>query len=57
MLWRELDDIVEVNKVTIVNTLRRILELYFKIISGLNYEKLIHEFEGEEKLVCRALVS
>lgn len=57
MLWRELDDLSSINKVTIFNTLRRILEYYFKIIGGLDYEKCINEFEGEDKLVCKALVS
>ena len=57
MLWRELDNLEGVNKATIFNTLRRILEYYFNIIGGLNYEKCIHSFDGEEKLVCRALVS
>lgn len=57
MLWRELDNLQGVNKATIFNTLRRILEYYFNIIGGLDYEKCIHSFDGEEKLVCRALVS
>lgn len=57
MLWRELDDFDKLNKATIFNTLRRILEYYFNIIGGLDYEKCIHSFDGEDKLVCRALVS
>jgi len=57
LLWRELDDITQMNKVTIFNTLRRILEYYFNITGGLNYEKCLHSFEGEEKLICRSLVS
>lgn len=57
MLWRELYNKQGVNKATIFNTLRRILEYYFNIIGGLDYEKCIHSFDGEEKLVCRALVS
>ncbi|RBP60365.1 wobble nucleotide-excising tRNase [Alkalibaculum bacchi] len=57
MLWRELDNLDKVNKATIFNTLRRILEYYFNIIGGLDYEKCIHSFDGEDKLLCRALVS
>ena len=57
MLWRELDSLHDVNKATIFNTLRRILEYYFNIIGGMDYEKCIHSFDGEEKLVCRALIS
>lgn len=57
LLWRELDDISNVNKATIHNTLRRILEYYFNIIGGMSYEKCISEFEGEEKQICKTLVS
>lgn len=57
MLWRELYNLDKVNKATIFNTLRRILEYYFNIIGGLDYEKCIHSFDGEDKLLCRALVS
>ena len=34
-----------------------ILEYYFNIIGGLNYENLINEFEGEEKQLCHSLLS
>lgn len=57
MLWRELDHPENVNTSTIFNTLRRILEYYFTIIGGIDYENCIHSFEGEDKLVCKALVS
>jgi wobble nucleotide-excising tRNase len=57
LLWRELDILEEINKATIFNTLRRILEYYFKIIGGLDYEKCINDFDGEEKIICKSLVS
>lgn len=57
LLWRELDILKEINKATIFNTLRRILEYYFNIIGGLDYEKCINEFDGEEKIICKSLVS
>ena len=57
LLWRELDDLEKINKATIHNTLRRILEYYFKIIGGIDYEKCINAFEGEEKIICKTLVS
>jgi wobble nucleotide-excising tRNase len=57
LLWRELDNLEEINKATIHNTLRRILEYYFKIIGGIDYEKCINSFEGEEKIICKTLVS
>jgi wobble nucleotide-excising tRNase len=57
LLWRELDILEDINKATIFNTLRRILEYYFNIIGGLDYEKCINEFDGEEKIICKSLVS
>jgi wobble nucleotide-excising tRNase len=57
LLWRELQDIETINKATIFNTLRRILEYYFNIIGGLDYEKCINKFDGEEKIICKTLIS
>ena len=57
LLWRELYISESINKATIFNTLRRILEYYFNIIGGLDYEKCINEFDGEEKIICKSLVS
>lgn len=57
LLWRELDDLENINTATIFNTLRRILEYYFNILGGLDYEKAISEFEGEEQIICKSLVS
>jgi len=57
LLWRELDDIEQINSATIFNTLRRILEYYFNILGGLDYEKAISEFEGEEQIICKSLIS
>lgn len=57
LLWSELYDPERVNTATIFNTLRRILEYYFNILGGLDYECCINKFEGEDKLVCKSLVS
>jgi wobble nucleotide-excising tRNase len=57
LLWREARNVEEVNKATIYNSLRRILEYYFNIIGGLDYENCINEFEGEEKIICKSLIS
>jgi len=57
LLWREIQEIENLNPATIHNTLRRILEYYFNIIGGLNYEECINNFEGEEKIICKTLVS
>jgi wobble nucleotide-excising tRNase len=37
--------------------MRRILEYYFNIIGGLDYEKSINEFDGEEKIIFKSLFS
>ena len=37
--------------------MRRILEYYFNIIGGLEYEKCIDEFEGEDKIIFKSLLS
>ena len=39
------------------NALRRILEYYFNILGGCKFDKLLEEFEGQEKLVVRSLIS
>lgn len=57
LLWSELYDIQKINTATIFNTLRRILEYYFNILGGIKYEECINKFEGEDKLICRSLIS
>ena len=42
---------------TICNTLRRILEHYFKQLAGIPLDELYEDFDGEEKIICRSLVS
>lgn len=37
--------------------MRRILEYYFNTIGGLEYEKIINNFEGEEQQLCHSLLS
>ena len=38
-------------------TVKRILEHYFQVIGGIKYEECINEFEGEDKLICKALIA
>jgi wobble nucleotide-excising tRNase len=57
LLWSELKDTESVQRITIFNTLRRILEYYFNVIGGLDYEECINKFDGEDKLICKALIS
>jgi len=57
LLWAELKDVDNHQRVTVFNTLRRILEYYFNVIGGMDYEKCIDQFEGEDKIICKALIS
>lgn len=42
---------------TIQNTLRRILENYFKILGDIDPNTICEKFEGKEKVMCRSLFS
>ena len=57
LLWSELKEIKETSKISVLNTMRRILEHYFNVIGGMNYEECINKFEGEDKLICNSLIS
>lgn len=56
LLWSEVRNAMA-NNINIQNTLRRILENYFKILGGIDINKLPDKFEGTEKLVCKSLTS
>lgn len=56
LLWEELKD-ENINKTTCFNTMRRILEYYFNIIGGKNYESEVDKFEGNDKIICKSLIS
>jgi wobble nucleotide-excising tRNase len=56
MLWSEVRR-TDRSSLTIQNTLRRILENYFKILGGVDSDKLCAMFEGRERLICRSLFS
>lgn len=57
LLWEEVRDTSKSSSVSIFNTLRRILEYYFNIIGNLDYEKCIDNMEGEDKILCKSLLS
>ncbi|MEX5491431.1 AAA family ATPase, partial [Pseudomonas fulva] len=42
---------------TLQNTMRRILENYFKILGGVDTYHLVGKFEGLEKVQCQSLIS
>jgi wobble nucleotide-excising tRNase len=56
LLWSEVRR-PDRSKLTIQNTLRRILENYFKILGGVDLNGLNAKFEGQEKLICKSLIS
>ncbi|MCB1705225.1 MAG: AAA family ATPase [Halioglobus sp.] len=56
LLWAEVRR-HDKSKLTIQNTLRRILENYFKILGGVDPDELCTMFEGKEKLICKSLFS
>jgi wobble nucleotide-excising tRNase len=56
LLWAEARK-ADRSNLTIQNTLRRILENYFKILGGVDPDEICALFEGKEKLICRSLFS
>lgn len=56
LLWAEVRTTNRSN-LSIQNTLRRILENYFKILGGIEFDKLCALFDGKEKVICKSLCS
>lgn len=57
LLWAEVRR-QDRSNLTIQNTLRRILENYFKILGGIDSDEICAKFvDGKEKLICKALFS
>jgi wobble nucleotide-excising tRNase len=56
LLWDELRRPLRSN-LTIQNTLRRILENYFKILGDVDPDNICDKFEGKDKFVCKSLFS
>lgn len=56
LLWGELRR-PDRSNLTIQNTLRRILENYFKILGNVDPDDICAKFEGREKLICKSLFS
>lgn len=56
LLW---DDIKksEYDCISLQNSMRRIIEFYFKFLANLNENDLINEFDGIEKNICKSLVA
>lgn len=56
LLWEEVRR-PDKAKLTIQNTLRRILENYFKILGDIDSDRICEMFTGRDKLVCKSLFS
>lgn len=56
LLWSEVRTPSN-SSLTIQNTLRRILENYFKILGRIDPDAICNKFEGKNKLVCKSLFS
>ncbi|MDO8737216.1 MAG: AAA family ATPase [Thermoleophilia bacterium] len=56
LLWEEVRKAPRSN-LAIQNSLRRILENYFKILGGIELDELCAMFEGQEKIICKSLCS
>ena len=57
LLWKELKNIENQSIVSIQNVMRRILENYFKFFGNISIDNLEENFEFEEKMICRSLIS
>lgn len=56
LLWSEIRN-PERSSLTIQNTMRRILENYFKILGGVDPDSICAKFTGKDRLICRSLFS
>lgn len=56
LLWIEVRK-PDRSNLAIQNTLRRILENYFKILGGFDFDELCGLFAGREKIICKSLCS
>ncbi len=57
LLWRELKNKEHISGITIQNTMRRIIENYFKILGGYVDDEIIDKFDNpHEKEICRSLI-
>ena len=57
LLWMDVRNTDHRSVLSIQNTLRRILEYYFKFLGNVDQDDILAKFEGREKLLCRSLFS
>lgn len=56
LLWAELQAASR-SSISMQNTMRRILESYFRVLGGYSLDELCDHFEGSEKAICGSLCS
>jgi len=56
LLWLEVKN-TDRSNLSIQNTLRRILENYFKILGGIDPDDICGYFSGKDQLICKSLFS
>lgn len=54
LLWKELGR-PESSSPTIQNVMRRILEQYFRILGGINFDSIVEKFDGADRVICGSL--
>lgn len=58
LLWQDLKKSTTDNSaISVFNNMRRILEYYYNILGGTDYESLVNIFEPSEKMAFRSLIS
>ena len=56
LMWAPLRQ-ADLSDQSLQNNMRRILEHYFRILGGISFDEILSRFEGDEKLICRSLLS
>lgn len=58
LLWKDIKSCQGQSAISLQNTMRRILENYFKILGNLDYKDIYTKFEDvQEKRICKSLIS
>ncbi len=58
LLWQEIKNRDKISGITIQNTMRRIIENYFKLLGKYGDDELINKFDNkEEQDICKSLIS
>ncbi|WP_192484168.1 MULTISPECIES: AAA family ATPase [Cysteiniphilum] len=58
LLWDELKDRDKLSNITLQNTMRRIIEYYFKVLGGFKDEEITEHFDNcQDQQTCQSLLS